>query len=250
MIRVRQVSVKLGGRLVLDNVSFDVGSGEFLAVVGPNGGGKSTLLRAILGLVTVTHGVIETDFPDHRDFRPGYVPQIKTLDRTFPARAIDLVLTSLLGRWPGAASRKERATAVEALDRVGAAHLADLQTGTLSGGELQRVYLARALMSGPELLLLDEPETGIDSSGHADLHEVLDQYRRQTSGIVIMVTHDWDVACHHATSALLLKTRAISFGTPEFALSEPFVREAFGHVGHEHAVLGGAFSGEGHTHHG
>jgi len=125
---------------------------------------------------------------------------------------------------------------LSALDRVGAAHLAGKQLSQLSGGELQRVYLARALARDIRVLILDEPESGIDVAGTSDLYDQLDSFRAESNGTVVLVTHDWDAALHHATHVLLMRSRQISFGTPSEALSEAHVRDAFGHVGHEHRV--------------
>lgn len=232
--------VVMGDKTVLKNISFELRSGDFMAIVGPNGGGKSTLLRAILGLTNPSAGDIRLDAGNSpRGHCIGYVPQIKSLDRTFPAFALELVITSLRGRWPAWISDDERSVAMTALAKVGADHLAKQSIGTLSGGELQRVYLAKAFIQKPDLLLLDEPETGIDASGTTDLHDLLDEFRKNTGGIVIMVTHDWDVAYHHATHVLLLNTDQISFGKPANALNNKAIRAAFGHIGHEHAMLAG-----------
>ena len=249
MISVNNLHVSLGGRTILDGVTFDLQQSDFLAVVGPNGGGKSTLIRSIMGLVDRTEGeiMIGTDKTSSRA-TVGYVPQIKSLDRTFPAISIELVLTSFKKRWPAYISASDRSQAISALQKVGAEHLANKAIGELSGGELQRVYLARTFLQSPDIILLDEPETGIDASGSADLHAVLDRFRADEAGLIVMVTHDWDVAFHHASHALLLNTRQISFGTPSIALNNDAIREAYGHIGHKHAVLTGHGHHSSHTH--
>jgi zinc transport system ATP-binding protein len=124
---------------------------------------------------------------------------------------------------------------------VGAEALADRALETLSGGELQRVYLARTLVRTPRLILLDEPATGIDVAGASDLYGVLeaDQAERETT--IVMVTHDWNAAYHHATHVLLLDGRQVGFGRPDAVLTDAGLRDAFGHTGHAHAMLmGGA----------
>jgi zinc transport system ATP-binding protein len=111
--------------------------------------------------------------------------------------------------------------------------------GRLSGGQLQRVYLARALVRRPRLLLLDEPATGVDRLGEVDLYRHLEAYQEETGATILMITHDWEAA-HHASHVLVLNRRVIGFGPPERALSEECLRQAFGHLGHEHALfLGG-----------
>ncbi|PIQ63304.1 MAG: ABC transporter ATP-binding protein [Bacteroidetes bacterium CG12_big_fil_rev_8_21_14_0_65_60_17] len=240
MLHVDHMSVTLGRRCVLRDVSLHAGPGDFAAVMGPNGGGKSTLIRAILGLIPISSGTVRVT-PGVS--RIGYIPQTKTLDRTFPATPVDLVASGLQGRWPWLLSRQDRKPVLEALSIVGANHLAGSRLADLSGGELQRVYLARALVSDPPLVILDEPEAGVDQTGTTDLYDVLDSCRKSRNMAIVMVTHDWDVAYHHATKILLINGHTIASGVPSEALTDQAVREAFGHVGHSHDVIG-----RGHAH--
>lgn len=239
-VAVSELSVRRGGHAVLEAISFEAAQGDFVAIVGPNGAGKTTLLRALLGVLPAATGrvTVEGKTPDGlaRD-AIGYVPQVKTLDRTFPAKAVELVLTALHGRWPFRVCSEDRAQALGVLERVGVKALANRQLGTLSGGELQRVYLARSLVRNPRILLLDEPATGIDLAGASDLYEVLEHDQRQRGTTILMVTHDWNAAYHHATNVLLIDGRQISFGPPSVALDEECLREAFGHIGHAHAMM-------------
>ena len=158
------MSVRFSEAPVLEDVSFDLEPGRFLAIVGPNGGGKSTLIKVALGLVTPArgHAALFGDRAGAHPERVGYVPQLKTFDRTFPATALELVTTGLRGSWPARVTRDERDRGLRALERVGAEALADRQLARLSGGELQRAFLARALVRRPVLVLLDEPATGVD----------------------------------------------------------------------------------------
>jgi zinc transport system ATP-binding protein len=241
-IAVSDLRVQFGDHAVLDGITFEAGAGDFVAVVGPNGAGKTTLLRVLLGLVTPSAGGSRLFGRRPSAADPGlvgYVPQVKHLDRTFPARALDLVLTAVGQRWPFRVAPEARTRATEALERVGAEHLATRSLGALSGGELQRVYLARGLIRAPRLLLLDEPATGIDVAGAADLYDVLeaDQAARDTT--VLMVTHDWNAAYHHASHVLLIDGTQIRFGPPDAALDAECLRAAFGHIGHAHAMLVG-----------
>lgn len=251
MIEVRDLSVRLGGRSVLEDIQFELHKGDFLAVLGPNGGGKSTLVKAILGTVSPSRGSIQfstsegDDRPHDRPHdRPsiGYVPQIKTMDRSFPARSIELVATARTDRWPWRIRGEMRRDAESALDRAGASHLAERPLRGLSGGELQRVYLARAILGHPAILLLDEPEAGVDAAGSSSLFDVIDELAGSRTSTIVMVTHDWDVARHHASHVLLVNRQQIAFGRPDKALSEDAVRRAFGHVGHRHAVAAGGGS--------
>jgi zinc transport system ATP-binding protein len=243
-IAVTDLGVRRGGHPVLDGLTFEAAPGDFVAVVGPNGGGKTTLIRVLLGLLTPDAGSVRVFGRRPASVEPslvGYVPQTKHLDRTFPARAVDLVLTALRQRWPFRIGQSDRERVRRALRRVGAEALADRALETLSGGELQRVYLARTLVRTPRLILLDEPATGIDVAGASDLYDVLeaDQAERETT--IVMVTHDWNAAYHHASHVLLLDGRQVGFGRPEAVLTDAGLRDAFGHTGHAHAMLmGGA----------
>lgn len=238
MIQVNKLTVQAAHRVILHDIGFNLPTGSFLAVIGPNGGGKSTLMRALLGLQRFKGSVV---------FEPGrpaigYVPQIKTLDRSFPALTEELVATALRKRWPWSIDSSCRRIVEEALQSVGANHLMGQPIRNLSGGELQRVYLARAMISTPPFLFLDEPAAGVDVAGAADMLECVERFRSQRQATVIMVTHDWDVAVHHASHAMVLNREVISFGPAADAVNEEAIRMAFGHVGHAHGVFGGGHS--------
>jgi len=240
-VEAQGLAVRFGQYQALEDVSLKVPEGSFVAIVGPNGAGKSTLLKALLGLVPFRGEVriLGRPLAQADPFWFGYVPQIKTFDRSFPALALELVVSGLRRAWPFRVGEEERERALEALGRVGALALAHRPLGRLSGGELQRVYLARALVRRPRLLLLDEPATGVDRLGEVDLYRHLEAYQEETGATLLMVTHDWNAA-HHASHVLVLNRRVIGFGPPGLALSEECLRRAFGHLGHEHALfLGG-----------
>lgn len=242
MITVRNLSVRVADREIVTRLNFAIGAGDFLAILGPNGGGKSTLMKVILGLVPPGEGTVTFE-TGHRP-RVGYVPQIKTLDRTFPARVEELVETALSRSWPRGRNRQHAGLVRQALHEVGAGHLIGSPISALSGGELQRIYLARALLGGPPMVILDEPSAGVDITGTTDLLDLIDRYRKGTGATILMVTHDWDVALHHASHVLLINNEQISFGPPDIAMNDEAIRSAFGHEGHPHAILAG-----GHTHH-
>jgi zinc transport system ATP-binding protein len=237
VIEVSNLTVRLGAFTALEGVSFSVQPGETVAVLGPNGAGKTTLIHALLGLVQPAAGSVEIlghpplEAPAEQI---GYVPQLKTVDRGFPALTCELVASGHRRSWPGRLSRAEHRETTHALSLVGAANLCHKPLRWLSGGELQRVYLARALIRQPKLLLLDEPATGIDLVGEDDMYTHLEQYQRESGCAVLMVTHDWLAAQHHATKALLLNRKLMGFGPPAEALSDENMRQAFGHTGHVH----------------
>ncbi len=238
-LHVHHVDVRFGDATVLDDVDFDLPAGEFLAIVGPNGAGKTTLVKTILGLVRPARGhaaVFGRDAGDEPE-RLGYVPQIKTFDRTFPATALELVVSGLRRSWPIRVRAAERRTAEDALERVGAADLCDRPLARLSGGELQRVYLARAFVRAPDLLILDEPATGVDVLAEHDLYHLLEDYQRDQGATVAMITHDLAAARHHASSVIVLNRRIYGFGAPEDVLHEACLKRAYGHHGHAHSVL-------------
>lgn len=237
-----QVSVRLGDHRALEDVTVQAPEGAFLAIVGPNGAGKSTFLRVLLGLLSPAEGTVRTFGKPPHQIVPrwiGYVPQLKTLDRRFPALAIELVVTGLHCRWPwryGAAVQRQ---AMSALERAGAGHLAERPISRLSGGELQRVYLARSVARCPKLILLDEPAAGMDISGEADMYHILEEYQAETGATVLMVTHDLETAYYHASHVLLLNRAMVSFGPPEQALQEESLRRVYEHIGHPHAMRAG-----------
>lgn len=240
VVLVDDLRIAYGVQEALRGVSFEAARGSFVAVLGPNGSGKTSLIKALVGIVEPARGRIR--ILGRRPERVerglvGYVPQVKTLERRFPATATELVVSGLRGRWPFWIRDHEQNEAEDALARVGAGQLSHRQLAALSGGELQRTYLARSLIRRPHLVLLDEPATGIDVAGTSDLYEVLEAYQRTHDATIIMVTHDWNAAFHHASHVLLLNREQISYGPSRRVLSEDNLRRAFGHVGHEHGMF-------------
>ncbi len=238
-VEVEQLVVRFGDYAPLEDVTLALPEASLLAVLGPNGAGKSTFLKVLVGLIQPSAGAVRLFGRAPAETPPewiSYLPQVKTLDRSFPARAIELVGNGLTREWPSWLSRSARDQALEALEQVGAAHLARRPLGRLSGGELQRVYLARSLARQPRLLVLDEPVAGIDAAGEKDMQRLLEGYRERTGATVVMVTHDWETAYHHATHVLVLSRRLVAFGPPTAALTDVALRRAFGHVDHAHGM--------------
>ncbi len=240
VLHVHHVTVTFNEVVALSSVSFDLAEGEFLAIVGPNGAGKSTLLKVALGLITPQRGhaaLFGEDAGRHPE-RIGYVPQLKTFDRSFPATVLELVVSGLRRVWPGRLRSHERDSALPTLEQVGAAHLADRTLSRLSGGELQRAFLARALVRRPRLVLLDEPATGVDFLAEHDLYDLLERYQAETGATVAMITHDLSAARYHATKVAVLNRQLHGFGAPGAVLCEACLKEAYGHLGHAHGVIG------------
>ncbi len=242
VIKLEDWSIRFSGYFALEKISLEIPEGSFTAVMGPNGSGKSTLMKSIVGLIAPSTGSIRI-FDKPPGMIPfdniGYVPQVKGLDRSFPALAGELVVSGLTGQWPFFFTRTLRRKSMEALERVGAEHLIDRPMHRLSGGELQRVYLARSMMRNPSLLLLDEPAAGVDQAGEEDMYRLLEEYQERTGASILIVTHDLEVARYHSSHVLLLNCRKVSFGPPENAMTDDCMRRAFGHVGHDHRMHGG-----------
>jgi zinc transport system ATP-binding protein len=201
--KIENVSFGFGQRLVLEDVSFEIEEGASTCIIGPNGGGKTTLLRLILGILTPRQGSIQVFGRPTQEARReiGYVPQVTRFDPLFPASAIDIVLMGQLDRvrfgfyGPGC-----RAAAEAALGEIGLADLASTPFANLSGGQRQRVLIARALACQPRLLLLDEPTANIDLTVEAQFLDSLDHIREHTT--VLFVTHDMDLISRLGDSVL------------------------------------------------
>ena len=211
-IRVRELSVVLGSSLILDDVSLAVGGGESVAILGANGSGKSTLVKAVLGLVPLSGGSIELlgSPTSHRHRVPwervGYVPQRIGAGSGVPATALEVVRSGLLGpRRPWAdRGRTARRKAMDALDAVGLAHRAGDHVQVFSGGQAQRLLIARALVRSPELLILDEPLAGIDRASRESLAEILKGLRERGLTLVT-VLHEMGELADVVERAILLQ---------------------------------------------
>jgi ABC-type Mn2+/Zn2+ transport system ATPase subunit len=192
VLEVIVVTKRFGEKVVLDDVTFHVPIGEFLCPCGPNGAGKSTLLKVILGLVVPDKGSIRISGLSAREGRKkiGYVPQRRAFDCDFPASPLEVIVANLRGRWPLRITKDERDVAMAMLEKTGAGMLANAQMRDLSGGETQRVFLARALASNPDLLILDEPTAGVDVGGRAAIVDLMAEISASASIAAILVTHN------------------------------------------------------------
>ncbi|MGH9091398.1 MAG: metal ABC transporter ATP-binding protein [Acidimicrobiales bacterium] len=194
MLRVEELSVALGGRPVLDRVSFSVQPGGFCGLIGSNGAGKTTLLRAILGLVAPSGGrvTVAGGTRSRRNPQIGYVPQKIALEADMPLRARDLVALGLDGHRFGIArpAARRRLAVEEMLDAVGATGFADARIGNLSGGEQQRVMIAHALICRPKLLLLDEPLANLDIRSAAEVVDLLARIAVEQDVAILLSAHD------------------------------------------------------------
>ena len=235
-IRIRDLGVRIGSVTILENVSATVPRGVCTAIVGPNGAGKTTLTRTILGELRHT-GRIEFGLrPGTFSETPprfGYVPQKLNFDRDMPLTVLEYLASSLVRRpvFLGI-SCKFRETAAAYLGEVECGKLIDRPLGALSGGELQRVLLAQALMQNPEILILDEPAAGIDFKGEQLLCELLEKFRRRQGFTQLMVSHDLSMVAAHAAHVICINRTVFAAGEPDRVLTPEVLHETFGlHVG-------------------
>ena len=223
-VQVRSLSVRLGGQRILQDVTFDVPSGAIHAIVGPNGGGKTTLVRALLGQMPCD-GTVTFE----ADTKPviGYVPQSLDLDRTMPLTVLDVMAVmnqrrpAFLGR-----SGKHRALQDAALARVGLSGKERRLFGVLSGGERQRLLFAQALVPAPDLLILDEPTSSMDEEGDRIIEGLVQDLARD--GVTVLwVNHDWDQVRRIASGVTIIAGRVVGHGPPADVLeSAPVVRRS------------------------
>ncbi len=194
---------------VLHNVSFSVGERDLVAMVGPNGGGKSTILKLILGLIEPRLGEVRVfgQSPERARRRIGYVPQDLQYDPGFPISALDLVQIGRIERhWLGPYRRRDRLAAYHALEQVGMAELARRPLASLSGGERQRVLIAQALATEPDLLLLDEPTASVDAAVEARLYALLKELNERLT--IVVVSHNVNVVTRHASHIVCVNRTA------------------------------------------
>ena len=231
ILQARNLSVHYGDRPALEDVSFDIGRGEVVGLLGPNGSGKSTLLKVVAGVIPASHGDVR--FGAEAVTRPNpcitYVPQRSGADWAFPITVIESVLLGLARTTPRYRGFKaaERAQALDALRKVHMDRFAGVQIGALSGGQQQRVFLARALLACGEVLLLDEPFTGVDIPTQELFMSLFDGLTRQGTSIVY-ATHDLVQARAHADRLMLLNRRLVADGTPEDVFTPAQIRQVFG----------------------
>ena len=228
-LRVENMSVRIGADAILKDMNLHVHCGEMVALIGPNGAGKSTFLKAILGQREY-EGVIAFSEPGQRSRKPriGYVPQSPVFDPSDPVSVADL-FACCMSRRPAflGLSKPMQETVTECLERVHGEDLIHKRVGTLSGGELQRVLLALALEPMPNILILDEPLSGVDVEGMTTLMDMLDEIRKEYDLSILMTTHDFSMLPRYADQVVLIDHGIKIQGKPDVVLNSEAFRKAF-----------------------
>ncbi len=245
LVSANRISLKLGARTVIDDVSLTVHAGEIVTVIGPNGAGKTTLGRLMLGLAKPDHGTIERA----PNVRVGYVPQRFAIDGAIPLN---------VARFMTLGHKASEAQVAGALEETGAAHLMQSSISTLSGGEFQRVLLARALMAAPDFLVLDEPVQAVDYAGEAQLYDLIAAIRNRRGCGMLLISHDLHMVMKASDKVICLNRHICCQGGPQAVANDPAYLKLFGLSGldalgiyrhrHDHAHDLSGDVCDGHTH--
>lgn len=226
IVSIRNISAGYSDEVVIRDVNMDIFPSDFIGVIGPNGGGKTTLVKVILGLIKPLKGEIHWEKSDNT-LHVGYLPQTSQTDKSFPVSVIDVVLSGLMSKkhFLGSLKRSDTEKAKKVLRQMGMLSLAEKNVGELSGGQMQRVLLCRAIISEPGLLILDEPNTFVDNSFERDLYELLKELNKEMA--ILMVSHDVGtitsyvktIACvnqnlHYHRSNVITQTQLDSYNCP------------------------------------
>jgi zinc transport system ATP-binding protein len=244
LVELERVSLRFGEVVALEAVDLAVDAGDFLGVIGPNGSGKTTLIRVMLGLLAPDAGQVRLFGRPPGMFRQwerlGYVPQRVSLDAGLPATVEEVVETGLVAGLGllGGLRAADRARVRGALDRVAMAEHAARRIGDLSAGQQQRVLIARALVSAPELLVLDEPTGGVDPEAQSSLYGLLRHLNREQGVTLVLVSHDIAVVAHEVTKLACLNRRLVYHGPPASFMTQAALATLYGPslriVSHEH----------------
>lgn len=229
VLSVKNLTVAYDGKPVLENIIGEIKKGSLTAIIGPNGAGKTTFLKAIMGLLKPLSGEVTFGFEDkERKTKIAYVPQTGSTDRDFPVTVFDV---ALMGRYPHLGwfkrpKKKDREIAFEMLKKVGMEKYVHRQIGTLSGGQEQRVFLARALAQQAKLYFLDEPFKGVDAATEKVIVEMLREIREQ-GGTVVVVHHDLNTVKKYFDSVIMINKTLVCWGDTESCFNEKTVSRTF-----------------------
>ena len=222
ILEVKDLTVRFGKETVLENISFSVEEGEVFGIIGPNGAGKTTLFRAILGLIPYEGEIIW-----HKKARLGYVPQKLDFDRTLPLTGKELLLLrAKSGFWfPSAELSRD---IKDVLAHVQAGYLEERRIGEMSGGELQRLLIAYAIIGKPEVLLFDEPTSGIDLAGEATVYNLIKHLAEEYKLSIFFISHDINILYTYVSHVLCLNRNLLCSGAPKDVLTEAQLKRLYG----------------------
>jgi len=212
LIDVRNVTLKYDNNIALDNISFTVDKKEFLGVLGPNGAGKSSLFKVILGILKPQSG--EVFICEKTNI--SYVSQSVSFDKDFPIKVIDVIMMGFLGKrikFFRGYSKQENDKVNSVMKKIGIFDLKDRQIGELSGGQLQKVLIARALVSDPHVILLDEPTASLDTDAKTEIFELLKELNSNMA--IVLVSHDLNMVCKYIDKALIIDREIVYYGEPD-----------------------------------
>jgi len=246
-LNVENLCVKADNHHLIENITFTVDEGSIVAIIGPNGAGKTTLIKAILGLIPYECGSVtlfgqSLKYADsHNKF--GYVPQKLEFDRTFPLTVAELLKFTVppIYAFPFFRRKGEEKHISELLEVVGAQKLSNRHIGSLSGGELQRVMIAKAIVNDPKILFLDEPASGVDIEGQERFYDLVKRLKREKGLTVILISHDLNIVYRFADNVICMNSKLVCSGRPEEMLTDEVIRSVYGemmgayiHSCHEH----------------
>ncbi|KKS93134.1 MAG: ABC transporter ATP-binding protein [Candidatus Collierbacteria bacterium GW2011_GWB1_44_6] len=238
IIEVENVSFGYNEELVLEKINFNIHKGDYLGVIGPNGGGKSTLLKLILGLLTPSQGTIKLFGIDVRNFkewwRVGYVPQkVVNFDVNFPATVFEVVSMGRYGRKGlfRQLNREDRKIIEQSLEQVEMMEYRNRMIGDLSGGQQQRVFIARAMAAQPEVIFLDEPTAGVDVPSQGKFYDLLKKLNRELELTLVFVSHDIEAVVHDVTE-LAFVNKALTYDDHPIDISHHKLEKLYGHKKH------------------
>ena len=224
VLEARDIKLKYGKYIVLEDTSFDVEQGDYIGIVGPNGSGKTTLMKAILNLHPIAEGSIKIDESIVNEKSIGYLPQkILARDRLFPGKVKEIVSIGLLAnkKNPKIINKKDIEKVENVLEKLGIKDLKDKKIGNLSGGQQQRVLLARALISNPQILILDEPTSALDPKVREEFYQILKNLNEKDNVTILLVSHDIGSIGKYTKKMLYLDHKLVFFGTyDDFCCSE------------------------------
>jgi len=241
---VKKLSFSVGGLEILSDISMEIFEGEYIAIIGPNGGGKTTLIRILLGLEKPTTGKLKIFGKKYENFKEwhkiGYVPQRASLvDENFPATVEDIVSMGRVAkrRFFGRITQEDKAAVEDAMKKMDVLRLKDKMVGRLSGGQRQRVMIARALASHPKILILDEPNTGVDVVSQQRFYALLSKLNKEENITILFITHDIGVIVDDIQRVFTINQKATICNNPKEAMSCEEMSSLYGmdaHLIHNH----------------